>query len=75
MKEVTLEEILAAEMDARTRLNEFQRERDALERKCRSTLESLNALKRRAYLMGFQGNIMRDAMGNRVNSLSSQVKP
>lgn len=66
----TLEEVLAAELVARRRLNLLQAHRDDLARQCRDALKDLNALKVSAYRLGFSGNIMRDADGNRVNILA-----
>jgi len=74
MKEITkqfstIEDLLSEEMNARKRLNALQKQRNRLENACRKALEELNQLKRIAYKMGFSGNIMRDANGNRVMAL------
>lgn len=67
---MTLEELLIDEATCRRRLNESQRMRRQVEEECAGLLAELNAIKRLAYQMGFKGNIMRDADGNRVTELA-----
>lgn len=67
----SLSEILDAEMRARQYLNDRMARRKELDEECGGALRVLNSLKRQAYRLGFTGNIMRDAYGNRVNTLST----
>lgn len=64
-----LHSVLLAEMKCRNRLNRLRGYRDVLDAACREALNELNSLKIDAYALGFTGNVMRDANGDRVSNL------
>ena len=64
-----LVEVLEAEMITRMLLNKAREEREFAQGKIDYYLMRLNHHKREAYRLGFDGNIMRDADGNRVDKL------